>query len=62
MQDTRKQKIQRGKYGGGNLPAPYAIERAAWREDQVPVIYRPWQPIAINRFERLSGFRSTLLL
>jgi DNA invertase Pin-like site-specific DNA recombinase len=28
MHDTKRQKIQRGLYGGGNLPAPYAIERA----------------------------------
>ena len=47
MQDTRRQKIQRRLCGGGNLPAPYAIEKAAWKDAQIPVIYRPWQPIAI---------------
>ncbi|HEX8919482.1 MAG TPA: recombinase family protein [Chloroflexota bacterium] len=54
MQDTRRQKIQRGLYGGGNLPAPYAIEKAAWKDSQIPVIYKPWQPIAIDLFERFK--------
>jgi hypothetical protein len=56
MQDTRRQKIQRGFYGGGNLPAPYVIERAAAKERQIPVIYRPWQPIAIALFERFRDY------
>lgn len=56
MQDTRRQKIQRGFYGGGNLPAPYVIERAAEKERQIPVIYRPWQPIAIDLFERFRDY------
>jgi len=56
MQDTRRQKIQRGFYGGGNLPAPYVIERAAAKERQIPVIYRPWQPIAIDLFERFRDY------
>jgi hypothetical protein len=56
MQDTRRQKIERGLYGGGNLPAPYAIERSAEKDEQVPVIYRPWQAIAIDLFERFRDF------
>jgi hypothetical protein len=56
MHDTRRQKIQRGMYGGGNLPAPYAIERAAEKDQQIPVIYRPWQPIAIQLFERFRDY------
>jgi DNA invertase Pin-like site-specific DNA recombinase len=56
MQDTRRQKIQRGLYGGGNLPAPYAIERATAKDQRVPVIYRPWQQIAIELFERFRDY------
>lgn len=55
MHDTRLQKIQRGLYGGGNLPAPYAIDRSMEKEQQVPVIYRPWQPIVIDLFERFRN-------
>jgi DNA invertase Pin-like site-specific DNA recombinase len=56
MHDTRLQKIQRGRYGGGNLPAPYAIDRSVGKDQQVPVIYRPWQPIVIDLFERFRDF------
>ncbi len=56
MQDTRRQKIQRGFYGGGILPAPYVIERAAAKERQIPVIYHPWQPTAIALFERFRDY------
>jgi DNA invertase Pin-like site-specific DNA recombinase len=56
MQDTRRQKIQRGFYGGGNLPAPYAIERAAEKDVQLPVIYRPWQGIVLDLFEKFRAF------
>ncbi len=41
MHDTRRQKMLRGRYGGGNLPAPYVIDRSASKEDQVPIIYKP---------------------
>jgi hypothetical protein len=60
MQDTRQQKVQRGFYGGGNLPAPYAIERAAPKDQQVPVIYVPWQGLAIDLFEKLRSFEYML--
>jgi DNA invertase Pin-like site-specific DNA recombinase len=56
MVDTRKQKIRRGLYGGGNLPAPYAILRAADKDQRVPVIYTPWHKIAICLFERLRDY------
>jgi hypothetical protein len=56
MQDTRQQKIQRGLYGGGNLPAPYAIDRTMEKDRQVPVIYQPWHPIVIGLFERFKDY------
>jgi hypothetical protein len=56
MQDTRRQKVQRSFYGGGNLPAPYVIERAAEKERQIPVIYWTWQPTAIALFERFRDY------
>ncbi len=60
MQDTKQQKVQRGRYGGSNLPAPYVIERSAWKEDQVPVIYHPWQAIAFDLFKRFQEFDFSL--
>ena len=56
MHDTKQQKIQRGLYGGGNLPAPYAIERAMGKDRRVPVIYRPWRQIALELFERFRDY------
>jgi DNA invertase Pin-like site-specific DNA recombinase len=56
MQDTRLQKMQRGGYGGGHLPAPYAIDRTVDKDQQVPVIYRPWQPIVVDLFERFKDY------
>lgn len=55
MQDTRLQKVQRGFYGGGNLPAPYAIDKMVAKDQQAPVIYAPWQPIAVNLFEQFRA-------
>src|SRR5216684_595089 len=31
MNDVRDQKMLRGLYGGGNLPAPYVIDRNVWK-------------------------------
>jgi DNA invertase Pin-like site-specific DNA recombinase len=56
VQDDRRQKIERGIYGGGNLPAPYAIERTTGKDRRVPVIYRPWQQIAVELFERFRDY------
>lgn len=52
MQDTRRQKVERGFYGGANLPAPYVIDRSVEREYQVPVIYKPWHQLVIDLFEK----------
>src|SRR5215469_9308075 len=43
-------------YGGGNLPAPYVIDRSMEKDQQIPVIYRPWQPIVIDLFERFRDY------
>jgi hypothetical protein len=55
MQDTRRQRIQRGLYGGGNLPAPYAIDKLTPKDQQALVIYRPWQPVAVKRVEQFRA-------
>ncbi len=56
MHDTRLQKIQRGFYGGGNLPAPYAIDKAMDKDQQVPIIYQPWHPLVIDLFQRFKDY------
>ena len=56
MKDTRLQKVQRGLYGGGNLPAPYVIDKQMDKDQQVPVIYQPWQPIVVDLFQRFRDF------
>ncbi len=48
--ETRQQKIQRGLYGGGHLPAPYVIDRNVWKDEQRPLIYRPWLNMSIELF------------
>ncbi len=52
LTETRQQKIQRGLYGGGHLLAPYVIERNVWKDEQRPVIYRPWLDMAIELFQQ----------
>lgn len=52
LNETRQQKVQRGLYGGGHLPAPYAIDRAAWKDEQRPIIYRPWLDTSIEIFRQ----------
>lgn len=56
MHDMRVQKVQRGGYGGAGLPAPYAIDRMVDKDQQVPVIYCPWQPIVVDLFERFRDY------
>lgn len=55
LNETRQQKVQRGLYGGGHLPAPYAISKDVWKDAQRPVIYRPWQDNAIELFREFLG-------
>ena len=52
--ETRQQKVQRGLYGGGHLPAPYVIDRLAWKDEQRPLIYRPWLEQAIELFREFK--------
>jgi DNA invertase Pin-like site-specific DNA recombinase len=52
MQDTRRQKVERGFYGGANLPAPYAIDKTVAKEYQIPVIYEPWRQLVVDLFTR----------
>src|SRR6266516_2435725 len=55
MNDTRNQKMHRGKWGGNALPAPYVIDRSVWKDDQVPIIYQPWLEPAINLFTHFKA-------
>jgi hypothetical protein len=52
MQDTRRQKVERGFYAGANLPAPYAIDKSVAKEYQIPVIYEPWRQLVVDLFTR----------
>ncbi|MGI9061218.1 MAG: hypothetical protein ACR2H5_21865 [Ktedonobacteraceae bacterium] len=56
MNDTRDQKMQRGLYGGGGLPAPYVIDKNVWKDEQVPIIYQPWLEPAIDLFRRFKTY------
>lgn len=56
MMDTRAQKVQRGFYGGGRIPAPYAIERSTSKDQQILVIYKPWHEIALDLFRRFESY------
>src|SRR5947209_18838209 len=56
MNDTRAQKQQRGLYGGGGLPAPYVIDRIVWKEEQKPVIYKPWLNPAVDLFVQFRAY------
>jgi len=55
MNAVRDQKMQRGLYGGGNLPAPYVIDRTVWKDEQVPIIYQPWLEHALDLFKRFKA-------
>ncbi len=56
MIDTRKQKRGRGLYAGGSLPAPYVIDKLAWKDEQIPLIYTPWLDPALDLFTRFKAF------
>lgn len=56
MMDTRAQKVQRGLYGGGRIPAPYVVERSASKDQQIYVIYKPWHEIALDLFKRFESY------
>ncbi len=54
MIETRAQKVQRGLYGGGSLPAPYVIDKQAWKDEQKHIIYQPWLEPAVTLFQEIS--------
>ena len=56
MNDAKDQKVHRGLYGGNSLPAPYAIDKNAWKEEQVPIIYKPWLEPALDLFTRFKAY------
>ncbi len=56
MNDARDQKQRRGLYGGGGLPAPYVIDRTAWKEEQIPIIYQPWLEPALDLFVKFRAY------
>jgi hypothetical protein len=60
MNEARDQKMLRGKWGGNALPAPYIINRSAWKDDQVPIIYQPWLEPSIDLFKRFKGYDFSL--
>ncbi len=60
MQETRLQKVKRGLYGGGHLPAPYVIDKHARKEEQAPIIYGPWQDISIGLLKRVVEYDFSL--
>lgn len=50
--ETCQQKVQRGLYGGGHLPAPYVIDRLAWKDERRPLIYCAWLEPALELFKQ----------
>ena len=56
MNDAKDQKVLRGLYGGNSLPAPYVIDRNVWKEEQVPIIYKPWLEPALDLFTRFKAY------
>jgi len=60
MIETRAQKVQRGLYGGGRLPAPYVIDKQAWKDEQKPIIYQPWLEPAITLFKKFHDYEFSL--
>jgi hypothetical protein len=60
MNEARYQKMLRGKWGGGALPAPYVIDRTVWKDDQVPIIYNLWLQPALDLFTRFKGYDFSL--
>src|SRR5712692_10481149 len=54
MNDTRYQKMLRGLWGGGSLTAPYVIDKNVWKDEQKPLIYKPWLAPAIDLFVKFK--------
>ena len=56
MNMGRDYKMSRGLYGGGCLPLPYVLLKDMPKEEQVPVIYRPWLEPARDLFAKFQEF------
>ena len=53
-------RFSRGFYGGGRLPAPYVIDKLAWKEEQKHIIYQPWLEPAVTLFKRFHEYDFSL--
>jgi hypothetical protein len=60
MIETRAQKVQRGLYGGGRIPAPYVIDKGAWKDEQKYIIYQPWLEPAVTLFKKFHEYDFSL--
>jgi hypothetical protein len=60
MIETRAQKVQRGYYGGGRLPAPYVIDKGVWKDEQKHIIYQPWLEPALTLFKKFHEYDFSL--
>src|SRR5579871_3874725 len=60
MNDARYQKMLRGLWGGGAVCPPYVIDRSAWKEQQVQIIYKPWVEPAIDLFKRFKAYEFSM--
>lgn len=56
MHRAKLNKMSRGFYGGGCLPLPYVLLRDMPKEEQVPVVYQPWQEAARDLFQKFTEF------
>lgn len=56
MNRARDNKMSRGLYGGGCLPLPYVLLKDMPKEEQVPVVYKPWLEQALDLFKKFAEF------
>ena len=56
MNRARAFKVSKGLYGGGTMPLPYVLLRDMPKEEQVQVIYDPWQKEALDLFKKFTEF------
>ena len=56
MNDAKDQKMHRGLYGGSALPAPYTIDKSVWKDEQKPIIFKPWLDPAIDLFTKFKMY------
>src|SRR6266568_1530663 len=56
MNRARSFKVSKGFYGGGTIPLPYVLLRDMPKEEQIQVVYNPWQEIALDLFKKFIEF------